>query len=198
MLVIKDNKLEVHNDILNIPTCTTYAIAGFFFISFARFCFPSKPIELTILLFPVTKSPNLNQQDTLLFYKKWILYLFTFQMLSPFPFSLLQAPSIPPYPASMRVLLHPPTHSCLMALAFLHTGHQAFTGPRASRPIDAPSAPSVLSLTPPLGSMCSVRWLAESLHLCICQAQAEPLRRQLYQARPYDFKQNGQMWVDVA
>ena len=44
------------------------------------------------------------------------------------------------------------------------------------------SALSVLSLVPPLGNLCSVQWLAESIHLCICQALAEPLRRQLYQA----------------
>jgi hypothetical protein len=43
------------------------------------------------------------------------------------------------------------------------------------------SAPSVLSLTPPLGTLCSVQWLAVSICLCICQAQAEPFRRQLYQ-----------------
>jgi hypothetical protein len=46
--------------------------------------------------------------------------------------------------------------------------------------LQTPSAPWVLSLAPPLGI--SVRWLAESIHLCICQALAEPLRRQLYQA----------------
>ena len=45
------------------------------------------------------------------------------------------------------------------------------------------SDPSVLSLTPPFGTPCSVQWLAVSLCLCICQALAEPLRRQLYQAR---------------
>jgi hypothetical protein len=49
-----------------------------------------------------------------------------------------------------------------------------------------PSPPSVLSLTPslgtPLGTPCSVPWLAASIYLCIGQALAEPLRRQLYQA----------------
>jgi hypothetical protein len=44
-----------------------------------------------------------------------------------------------------------------------------------------PSVPWVSSLAPPLGTLCSVQWLAESIHLCICQA-LEPLRRQLYQA----------------
>ena len=44
------------------------------------------------------------------------------------------------------------------------------------------SAPCVLSLAPPLETLCSVQWLAENLHLCICQALAELLRRQLYQA----------------
>jgi hypothetical protein len=99
-------------------------------------------------------------------------------------------------------------------------GHQVFTGPRASTPIDtgqtlihgplhvytlvgglvpgssggywlahivpsiglqAPSASSVF-LAPPLGTLCSVQWLDEGIHLCNCQALAEPLRRQLYQA----------------
>ena len=45
-----------------------------------------------------------------------------------------------------------------------------------------PSAPTVPSPTPSLGSLCSVQWLAESICLCICQALAEPLRRQSYQA----------------
>ena len=48
--------------------------------------------------------------------------------------------------------------------------------------LQTPSAPWVLSLVSPLGTLCSVQWLAESIHLCICQALAEPLRRQLYQA----------------
>jgi hypothetical protein len=121
-----------------------------------------------------------------------------------------------------------PTHPLLFPLAS-HSptlAHWAFTGSRASLPIDARqghpllhrrlepwvppcvlfgwwfspwehwlvhivvplmglqthSAPSVLSLTPPLGTPCSVQWLAESIHLCICQALTEPLRRQLYQA----------------
>jgi hypothetical protein len=46
--------------------------------------------------------------------------------------------------------------------------------------LQTPSAPSVLSLTPPLGTLCSVQWLAASISLYICQALEEPLRRQLY------------------
>jgi hypothetical protein len=42
-----------------------------------------------------------------------------------------------------------------------------------------PSAPWVLSLTPPLGTLCSVQWMAVSIHLCICQGLVKPLRRQL-------------------
>jgi len=41
---------------------------------------------------------------------------------------------------------------------------------------------SFSTLTPPLGSPCSFQWLAASIHICICQALAESLRRQLYQA----------------
>ena len=48
--------------------------------------------------------------------------------------------------------------------------------------LQSPSAPSALSLTPPLGTPCSLKCLAESIHLCICQALVKPLRRQLYQA----------------
>jgi hypothetical protein len=44
------------------------------------------------------------------------------------------------------------------------------------------SAPWVLSLAPSLETLCSVQWMAVSNHFCICQALAEPLRRQLYQA----------------
>jgi hypothetical protein len=38
------------------------------------------------------------------------------------------------------------------------------------------------SLVPPLGTLCSLQWLAQSIHLFIWQAMVEPLRRQLYQA----------------
>ena len=37
--------------------------------------------------------------------------------------------------------------------------------------MQTPSALLVLSLTPPLGTPCLVQWLAESIHLFICQAQ---------------------------
>jgi hypothetical protein len=47
--------------------------------------------------------------------------------------------------------------------------------------LQTPSAPWVLSLTPSLGILCSVQWMSVSIHFCICQVLAEPLRRQLYQ-----------------
>ena len=49
-------------------------------------------------------------------------------------------------------------------------------------PDKAPSASWVLPLTPPLASLCSVQWLAVSIHICIGQDLEDPLRRQLYQA----------------
>jgi hypothetical protein len=52
----------------------------------------------------------------------------------------------------------------------------------SSYELQTPSGPSVLSLTPPLGSPCSVQWLAVSIHFCMCQDMAEPLSRKLYQA----------------
>jgi hypothetical protein len=48
--------------------------------------------------------------------------------------------------------------------------------------LQTPSAPWVLPLAPSLGTLCSFQWMAVSIHFCICQALAEALRRQLYQA----------------
>jgi hypothetical protein len=47
--------------------------------------------------------------------------------------------------------------------------------------LQIPLLPSLLSLTLPLGTPCSIQWLTVSICLCICQDLAEPLRRQLYQ-----------------
>jgi hypothetical protein len=48
--------------------------------------------------------------------------------------------------------------------------------------LQTPSAPSVISLTPPLRTPHSVQQLAVSIQFCICKALAGPFRRQLYQA----------------
>ena len=48
--------------------------------------------------------------------------------------------------------------------------------------LQTPSAPWVLSLAPSLGTLCSIQWMAVSIHFCFCQALGEPFRRQLYQA----------------
>ena len=59
-------------------------------------------------------------------------------MLSPFPVSSLKTPyPIPLYTASMRVLYHPPTHSCLTALAFLYPGASSLHRTKGLPPIDA-------------------------------------------------------------
>jgi hypothetical protein len=47
--------------------------------------------------------------------------------------------------------------------------------------LQIPSAPSVLSLIPLLGTPHSVQWLAVDIRLCIYRVLAGPLRRQLYQ-----------------
>jgi hypothetical protein len=48
--------------------------------------------------------------------------------------------------------------------------------------LQTPSTPWVPSLAPSLGTLCSVLWMTVSIHFCICQVLAEPLKRQLYQA----------------
>jgi len=45
-----------------------------------------------------------------------------------------------------------------------------------------PSATSGLSLTPQLGSWCSIGWLAASILICISKALVQTLRRHPYQA----------------
>jgi len=74
----------------------------------------------------------------ILFFSRLIILFIYISKLSPFPVS----PPQPHIPVSSpiclsRVLLHTLTHSCLTALASPPTlGHRAFTGPRASPPID--------------------------------------------------------------
>ena len=48
--------------------------------------------------------------------------------------------------------------------------------------LQTPSAPSVLSLTPSLGTPCSDQWLAVSIYLCTFQTLIGPLRKNLYQS----------------
>ena len=47
---------------------------------------------------------------------------------------------------------------------------------------ETPSSPSVISLPPSLGILCTFQWIAVNIHFCICEALTEHLRRQLYQA----------------
>ena len=92
---------------------------------------------------------------------------------SPLPCFCVGAPS-PIYP-----LL--PHHASIP----LHWGIKASQDqgpPLQLMPDKPPSASSVLPLIPLLGSLCSVRWLKASIHICIGQALAEPFWRQLYQA----------------
>jgi hypothetical protein len=48
--------------------------------------------------------------------------------------------------------------------------------------LQTPSAPWVLSLAPSLGTLCSVQWMAVSIHFFISLVLADPHKRQLYQA----------------
>jgi hypothetical protein len=114
-----------------------------------------------------------------------LFYLFTFQMLSPFPVSLPQTPYMP------YIMLHiswshgsPPP--CLLFGWWFNLWQ--FCGvwlvDIVVLPIglQIPSAPSVLTLTSLIGSLCSDQWLAVSTCICISQALAQPLRELPYQA----------------
>lgn len=56
LLVIKDNKLDLHGDIMNVPEYTVYTVAEVFPNVFVRSCSPTKPIGLALLLFHVPRS----------------------------------------------------------------------------------------------------------------------------------------------
>jgi hypothetical protein len=60
--------------------------------------------------------------------------------------------------------------------------------------LQTPSDPWVLSLAPSLGTLCSVQWVAVNIHLCICEALAEPLRRQLYQQALVGIRNSVWVW----
>jgi hypothetical protein len=114
-----------------------------------------------------------------LFFKFDVLFACISNVIPFLSFLSVNPYSIPPYPAYMRVL---PTHrpSILLHWSIKLSQDQGPPLPLVSD--KAPSAPSVLPLTPPLGSLCSVWWLAASICICIGQDLAEPLRRKLYQA----------------
>jgi hypothetical protein len=130
--------------------------------------------------------------------------LFTFQILSPFLDSPPKTPyplPLAPTPA------HQPTHSCRkpraspptddpLGYSLLHMQLKPCVLPCVffgwwfslrelwgywlvyivipPRGLQTSSAPWVLSLAP---SLCSVQWMAVSIHFCICQVLVEPLRR---------------------
>jgi hypothetical protein len=100
-------------------------------------------------------------------------------MVTPFKVYLSETPyPTHPPPASMRVLPHPTTHWWFSPWELWGTWLVDVVLPMG---LQTPSAPSVLSLTPPLGTPCSVQCLDASICLCICQVLVKPLRRQLYQ-----------------
>jgi hypothetical protein len=47
--------------------------------------------------------------------------------------------------------------------------------------LQTPSTPWALLIAPSLKALCSVQWMAVSIHFYICQALTETLKRQLYQ-----------------
>jgi len=125
--------------------------------------------------------------DLILFYFKWIFYLFTFPMLSPFPVSPLQTLyPIFPYPASMSMRPQPPTHSCFTILALLYIGASSLHKTKGLLSHWCQLKPlQILQSSPPnspIGVPVIIRWLALTILICIGQDLAEPLRRQLYQA----------------
>jgi hypothetical protein len=104
-------------------------------------------------------------------------------MLCPFPVSLLQ-PLLTCFYEGAPPHTHPllPHHP---RIPLIHWGikFSQDQGPLFSLLTDKPpSAPSVIPLTPPLGSLCSVQGLAVSICNCIVQDMAKEARRQLYQA----------------
>jgi hypothetical protein len=112
--------------------------------------------------------------DILLSYISNVIPFPCFPSANPVPHS--------PYPASVRVISHTPTHRPSVPLHLGIKPSQDQGSALTLMPDKAPSAPSVLPLTPLLGSLCSVHWLVSSILICIGQDLAKPLKRQLSQA----------------
>jgi hypothetical protein len=114
-----------------------------------------------------------------------IFYLFTFHMLPPFPVSPWSSLSHPPLPCFYEGA-PPPTYPLQPhdPSIPLHWGIKPSQDQGPPLPLmsdKAYLAPSILLLTPRLGSLCSGRGLTVIIHICIGQDMAEPLRRHLYQ-----------------
>jgi hypothetical protein len=120
------------------------------------------------------------------FFNLDILFIYISNVI-PSLVSPLQKPLYPPPLFCFYEGMPPPTYPLLSQhpSILLHWSIKSSQDQGPPLPLisdKALSAPSVLSLTPPLGSLCSVQWLTVSIHICIVQVLAEPLRRQLYQA----------------
>lgn len=85
-------------------TYSNKAIPAYSFNNVTQYLFKYMNVMGAILIHTVSKY----------FFFNWTLYLFAFQMSSPFHFFHLE-PLYPIslYPDSMRVIPQPPTHSCL-------------------------------------------------------------------------------------
>lgn len=89
-------------------TYSNKAIPAYSFNNVTQYLFKYMNLMGAILIHTVSKY----------FFFNWTLYLFAFQMLSPFHvFHLQPLYPISPFPDFMRVILQPPTHSYLTALA---------------------------------------------------------------------------------
>ena len=101
----------------------------------------------------IDSYPSRNVTQHIFLLDNFFLYISNVIPFLPQPSSPFH---IPPPTASMSVFPYPPNHSCLL--------------PSNSPTLCHPFSPS------------SVHGLTASIHICICQALAEPLKIQLYQA----------------
>jgi hypothetical protein len=99
--------------------------------------------------------------------KNWLLYWFTFQMLSLFLVSPPETLYLILPPASMRVLTHLPTHSCLPILAFPYTGAWSLPRTKVLSSHWCPTRPSFVTYAAGVmeASMCTLCWWFSSWEL---------------------------------
>jgi hypothetical protein len=131
----------------------------YFYFILSQFLTPVRPVPISFLLI-------------------WIIYLFTFQMLSPFPISPLETP----YPASMRVLPHPPTHPPHGPRIALHWGIKPSLDQGPPLPSMSDKAPSAPSSKSSIGVLVLSSMVDCEHPICVGHYLAEPLSRQLYQS----------------
>ena len=188
--VVTDEGTKIHGNMMSVKTLLkiAYLVQGLKHPAWYSFSLPQPLVHSLLFLLPYWAPFCIFK-----------IYLH-FKCYHPSQFPL-HNPSIPFSPLLLWGCspTHPPTSTSQQSHPLLHMQLEPWIPPRVlfswwfspwellgvwlvdnvvlPMALQTPSAPTVLPLTPLLGSLCSVWWLALSITICIGQTLAEPRRR---------------------